>query len=295
MQGKSEREKGIIAVIVLSAVIASMGLFARVLGTKFTPLQQVYLRIGAAFILSIVLFYKNLDFGKLKRVSMNEWALLVVRSAATYLLGVTLFSISVGMAKISTISFIGALPIVALLGVLILKEKLTAQKLIYLIVGLAGVLLISVQDYSNIFSWGTGEILALISSIFLSLGFVLRRKHGNLLNNYEMSTLMFFISTTLLIATSFMLHEELPSITTWSTLIITTVIGAGIANVAYLFLSNYGFQKIEAVLANNLLIISPLFAITLGLLFYKELPTLKELMGGALIIFSAYGMNKILD
>lgn len=270
-----------------------MGLFARELGTLFTPLQQVYLRISAAFFLSLVLFQKKLDFTKLTKISWGEWWLLIIRSIATYLLGVTLFSVSVGMAKISTIAFIGALPIVAILGVLILNEKLTLQKLMYLAIGLAGVILISITDFSNLLSWGTGEVLALVSSIFLSLGFVLRRKHTDLLNNFEMSTLMFLISTVLLILTSMIFQERLVPIITWSRVIVLTIFGAGIANVAYLFLSNYGFEKIESVLANNLLILTAPFALILGLVFYNEVPTLKEIVGGVLIIASAYKMNEI--
>lgn len=35
------------------------------------------------------------------------------------------------------------------------------------------------------------------------------------------------------------------------------------------------------------------FAVILGLVFYKEVPAIKELLGGLLIIFSAYQMNRL--
>jgi drug/metabolite transporter (DMT)-like permease len=150
-----------------------------------------------------------------------------------------------------------------------------------------------VQDYSHLFSWGAGELMALASSFFLALSFVLRKKQNNTLNNQEMSILMFFISAVLLIVTSTLLGEQLPPISTWTTPLFLIVVGAGLNNIAYMFLTNYGFQKIEAILANNLLILTPVFATLLGFIFYKEFPSMKEWIGGALILVSAYLMNRV--
>jgi drug/metabolite transporter (DMT)-like permease len=72
------------------------------------------------------------------------------------------------------------------------------------------------------------------------------------------------------------------------------IILSGLFNVANLFLTNYGFQRVTAVLASNLLTFESLFAIGIGIVLYKEFPTIKELLGGLLIVFSAYRMNKIM-
>lgn len=290
---KSDRQKGILAIIGLALILAITGLFARFLGTQFTALQQVYLRVGVAFILSIIFFSNNLDYKKLRRINPSEWGLLTVRSLSTYLLGVVPFSIAVGIAKLSTIAFISALPIVAVLGVIVLRERLTRQKLIYILIGLFGVLLISVQDYSQLLSWGKGELLALFSIIFLSLSQILRKKHSTLLNDYEISSILLFISAVGLCLISLVLRETLNPIWNWAPSIALAVLGAGIVNVAYQMAVNYGFQKVQAVLANNLLTLSPLFSILLGLMFYAEIPTLKESIAGAIIIISAYKMNKL--
>lgn len=71
------------------------------------------------------------------------------------------------------------------------------------------------------------------------------------------------------------------------------VVGAGIFNIMNVFLTNYGFQKVEAVLASNLLTLESVFAIVLGFLFYKEVPIAKELVGGIIIALSVIGMNKL--
>lgn len=54
------RQKGILALVLLSLVFASMGLFVRYLNTEFTLLQQVYLRVLAAFILGLFIFRKDI-------------------------------------------------------------------------------------------------------------------------------------------------------------------------------------------------------------------------------------------
>lgn len=291
----STKQRGILAILGLGLILAITGLFARLLGTVFTPLQQVYLRVGTAFFLSIIFFSKNLNYQKLRRITPNEWGLLTIRSLSTYLLGVVPFSIAVGIAKLSTVAFISALPIVAALGVIVLHEELTKQKAFYILVGLFGVLLMSVQDYSQLLSWGRGELLALFSITFISLSQVLRRKHSTLLNNYEISSILLFIGAACILLISLVRGEVLHPITAWTMPILLAVFGAGIVNVLYQMTVNYGFEKVEAVLANNLLTLSPFFSIILGFLFYSEVPSAKEWIAGAIIIASAYKMNKIYD
>jgi hypothetical protein len=59
---KNDRNKGILALILLAFAFASMGLFVRYLQNDFTIIQQTFLRIFAAFILGLVIFYKDLDY-----------------------------------------------------------------------------------------------------------------------------------------------------------------------------------------------------------------------------------------
>ena len=81
--------------------------------------------------------------------------------------------------------------------------------------------------------------------------------------------------------------------TGWTTGLLLAVIGAGSFNVINMFLTNYGFQKIKAILASNILTLESVFAVILGFIFYKEIPIAKELLGGIVIILSVIGMNKM--
>jgi drug/metabolite transporter (DMT)-like permease len=292
---KSERKKGILALILLALVFASMGLFVRYLQTDFTLLQQTYLRIGAAFILGYLLFFKDIDLGKLAKVPKKDWVVILLRSVSLYVLAVPLVSQSILTTKYSNASLIGGLPLAALLGFIILKEKATVPKILYLTLAFVGVALIGVKDITNIFVWGRGEILALLANFFFSLSYVLRRLQSDVLNNKEIAVVIFFISTILLLVTSFFFGESVPNPMAWTPILITAIIFAGLFNVANLFLTNYGFQKVEAVLASNLLTLETVFAIMLGFMFYQEVPSLKEFIGGVIIVYSVWQMNKITE
>lgn len=287
---KTDREKGILAFVFLTMLFASVGIFIRYLGHSLTILQQVYLRLFAALVFSIIFFRKDLHLEKLKLITLKEWLLLFFRSIAWYGLGVTLFSISIIETKYSNVSFIGALPFTALLGFLLFREKITLPKIIFIIAAFSGVILIGVKDYSSLFKWGHGEILALVSTFFFAATYITRRNHTKLLSNKEITVIIFFISFILLFITSLFIDKTIP-VSKLSTGVVMAVLITGLFNVGNIFLTNYGFEHVEAVLASNLLSLESVFAVILGFVFYKEVPLLKEFVGGIIILMSVIGMN----
>ena len=229
----------------------------------------------------------------MKQITVKEWLVLLLRSISLYLLGVTLVSYAFTMTKYSNVSFISAVPITSVLGFLLLKEKVTPMKIVYLVLAFAGVALIAITDYTHFFDWGKGEFVALISSFFFGLSYISRRWHSNLLNNKELAIIIFFISTILLFITSLLFGEGLPNTSSFSTTMIVVLLFAGLFNVGNLFLTNYGFKHVDVVVAGNILSLEMVFAVMLGFLFYGEVPLFKEIAGGLLIILSVYQMNKL--
>lgn len=288
----SEKQKGIVALILLTILFASMGIFARYMQTSFTILQQVYLRIAAALLIAVVIFRKKLNFKKLSRVTKKDWIILTVRSLSMYVFGVVLFTYGIINAKYSNVSFISALPLTAIFGFVLLKEKITFWKIFYVLIAFIGVIFISVADFSNLFSFGQGELATLVSVVFFSFSYIARKWQSKILNNYEITVIIFMISLIVVFASSVFIGEGLP-LDNWSYFLLAVVAGAGLFNVGNLFFTNYGFERVKAVLASNLLTLESLFAVVIGFLFFKELSNIKELLGGILIIFSVVQMNKL--
>jgi len=288
----SDRNKGIVALIFLSAIFASMGLFVRYLNIGFTLYQQVYLRLIAAMCIGLIAFYKDLRWRNFLRLTIKDWLILFVRAISMYAIGVTLFSKAIILTKYSNVSFISALPVTALYGFLLLHERLTWKKISLISVAFFGVLLISITDFAHIFDWGVGEIAALISVFSFSLSYVARKWQTQKLNNREITFLMFVLAFFSVLALSLFSKEPLPHVT-WTIPFLLVIGIAGLFNVVNLFLTNYGFQHVKAVLASNLLTLESVFAIALGFLFYRELPSQEELVGGVLIVLSVIKMNQL--
>lgn len=292
LKNKTDREKGILSLLLLALVFASMGLFARFLATSFTTYQQVYLRMGAAFVLSALAFRTQVDWQKIRKVNLKDWSIIILRAVSYSLFGIVLFTKALLLTKYSNVSFIGALPITAVLGFILIGEKFTYKKALWILASFIGVILISVKDYSHFLDWGHGEILTLISSIFFGISYVARKWQSNYLSNKELTVLNFIFASLAVFLVSLFSGEGLP-LAGWSWQILIAVIGAGIFNVLNMFLTNYGFQKIEAVLASNILTLESFFAIILGFIFYKEVPLLKDLLGGVIIVTAVIAMNKL--
>lgn len=288
----SNKQKGILALVGLAFTYASFGFFTRYLSLSFGFFQQLYLRIFLGFVLGLFIFSKKINFAKLKKISFFEWLLLIFRSLSYYLLGAVMFNKAVLLTKISTVSFISSLPMTAILGFLILREKVTFKKLLYIVLSFIGVVIISVKSMSSVFIWGQGEILALLSTFFVALSIILRKYQTKLLNNLEMTQIILLIASLLLFAASLLSKERLLT-NNWNWTIFLVVVVAGLLNVMMIFFTNFGFEHVKTSIASNILTLEMVFAVIIGFVIYREVPTLKDFVGGIIILFSVIQMNKL--
>lgn len=290
----SNQSKGVASLVLLTLVFASMGIFARSLSADLSLFQQVYSRLFLAFIFSAFLFSKYIRWNKIFRLPKREWGVLFSRSVLQHLLGVVLVTAAVLHTKLGVVSLIQTLPVVSLLAVIFLKERLTTAKTFLIILASIGVFILTVRGSSGFNGFGRGEIYAILAAIAFSFGYISRHWHKAGLNNQEITTVMFFISTIVIFIASLLVGEGLPKLGSYGHhTIIIALIGSGLFNVANLFLSNYGFEHVKAVTAGNILTLEALFGVVLGYLFYGETLTISEYVGGLLVITSVILMNNI--
>lgn len=287
----NHRLQGIFALIFLAMVYAGTGVVTRSLDAYFTIAQQLILRILIAFVLVLIFFHKQIHLEKLKKISSKEWALIIVRSLASFVFGAMLWVKASTMTKLANLAFIDSLPLTAAITFLFAAEKVTAKKIIYLLLSVLGVLILSLKDYSNLFSFGPGELLVLLSGFFFAFRNFSRRWHTTLLNDIEISMLMFLISLLPLFLISIIWGETWMMPALDGKLMLLLLVG-GVVMAFNLVLTNYGFANVPAVLGNNLLNLEAMFGIIFGFLFFSEMVSFKELVGGVLIVFSVIKMNK---
>lgn len=290
MGSMAATRKGIIAVILLAAIIAVLSVLARFLSTDFTILQQVYLRVFIALGIAIILFHRHLRWHIIKSMPAREWGILAFRGITGYAVGVTLLSQASTMTTIGNVTFIASLPLVPLLGLLLLGEKATWWKIVFILGSFLGVMLLATKDLTNFFAWQPGDLVAILATVGTALSYIARKWHGSTLNNQEITTFMFAFGMVAVFLLSMVLGEGMPALpSSWA--IWLALLAAGALNVAKLFLANYGFQHVSAVQAGNLLTLEGVWGVLLGLLIYHEWPTWQGLLGGAIIVGCVLGMN----
>ena len=249
----TEKNKGVLALLGLALVWSMLALLPRYLATSFALFQQIYLRFIFGFTFTALIFYRRINYRKILTSSGRDLLPIIFRSISYYLLGVSLFTWAILNTKISNVSFIGALPFTAILGFILFKEKLTLSKFILVLAAFAGAVLLSVKDWSQIFSsFGWGELAALVSAGFISLGMLVRKWETKRLNTVEASIVVIFIAALLLFITSLATGEGLP-LSDWNRGVIAALVLAGLLNVAVVVLVTYGFSRVKAVLSSNLL------------------------------------------
>lgn len=284
------QKKGIIALVALAWVFATMGVFARYLSTEFALFEQTYLRIGLAFLIGVMLFYPKCDWGKIYTLPGRDWLILTFRAVCLYL-AVVMITEAFLHTKYSNATFAASLPLLPLFGYFLLKEKIKLRTVAYIILGFAGLAIMTLNEVSW-FGFGYGEIVAFGSLILFDLSYVSRKWHSAHLNNYEITVVMFAIGAVFLFVTSLSVGEGLPSAGQFSILTLAILAVAALFNVANLILTNYGFQNSKAAVAGNILALEAVFALLYGLTIFDETLTSREVIGSVLIFSSIYFVNR---
>ncbi len=282
-----ERKKGIVSLIILSIIYSLVALIPRYLNSSFLIFQQLYLRTMIGFIFALFLFRKHVNFQKIIKTPLKNLSVILLRAILYYLFGVTLWMEALIITKISNVAFIGAIPMTAILGFTILKEKITFQKIGLVLLSFLGVLIISVKDYSNIFSIDRGEILIIAATFFLALGKIARRWESDRLNDKETTLVLLFFTTIILLTISLLKGDGLP-LTNWNLGVSLVLILGGLLNIGIAYYVSYGFARVDAVFANNIIQLNIPFTILMAYIFYQELPIVREVIGGIIIITSVY-------
>ncbi len=287
-----EQKKGVLALVVLAFGFAGIAIAVRYLSSFFTLYQQLYLSVGTAFILSVMFFPRTITFRRLVKVPLRDWQIMLGRVIVGYLVGGALYRSSLVLTKISNVTFIQAIPFAAVFGWLLFKEKPTLQKLALVAVAYLGVVIVSVKDFSLVSGFGLGELYSIISSAAFSISYLARKWQTNFLNDKEITQILLFLATLILFATSVVKGEGSPVIRSDAPLLLSVFL-TGFFNVLNIYLINYGFSRVRAVVASNVLTLEAIFAVVLATIFYKEFPNLRELIGGLLIIVSVIQMNNL--
>jgi drug/metabolite transporter (DMT)-like permease len=204
------------------------------------------------------------------------------------------YALKVGFAGLGGVIVTGSNPIFTfLLVAMIDKIKIVTRQKIGLILGVVGTIitvdLISI-GFDNLFIGG--NILFLIASLLWSFLTIYSTKAKEYLDSIVF-TLYLYLFAALFSYIFFVPNDALIAIFTydsifWINLIFTTVITTGIATTFYFYATNI----LGAGATSSFIYLVPLVAVVSSSLLLGEIPTLSTIIGGAILLFSIYLINK---
>ena len=165
-----------------------------------------------------------------------------------------------------------------------------------LLVSLYGIGVVASKSFiPKIEGFGTGELFAFLSVLTAGFWSVSRKKLSNYLNNKEITMIVMFIAFISGALIAFMKGENLNLSSFGIQAVLFGVILGAILNVSSTFFENFGFENLNVILGNQILMLSTVFALINGLVFYQEMINLPEFIGGILIFSSVWMGNKLLS
>ncbi len=286
------RNLAIILIVISAFLNTSMGIWVRILGTHFANFQQIAARSLTGGILGLIIYtvIKKLDFRHFLRITKKDAFFLFIRSVSL-VAGIGLYTYAIRAGNFSDVNMIYSLPTTAILGIFVLKERMTLTKFLAIILGFLGVILISVKNFSTLSAIGLGEIAALVSTFFYSYNYITRKFISKAVNNEEIAVFGALLLGLIALTISLISGNNIGNFFSVDWTLIFVILAAGVTFILIGVLNNYGFQYLEAITANNLFTLESFFGLLIGAFLYRELPTPLGLFGGVLVVVSAFLAN----
>ena len=251
-----------------------MSVCIKATGDHIPLFQVVFFRNFFALLPLIFFIY----FLKLNIRSINNYKLHLVR-AFIGITAMSLFFVSlryVPLVEMQTISY-SSVFFISILSIFFLGEKIGYRRIIAIIVGFFGILII-LKPSSAIFS--NYSLLPLIASLFLSMAVIVLKKIL-LTNNNVLSVWVFTIFCTII---SLFFYNK-----SWiwpNNLDLTFMVASGLLGFVAQICLTKSFQLADASVLAPLDFSSVIWSFFLGYIFFGELISFDVLLGGFIIILS---------
>ncbi|MDP7988594.1 DMT family transporter [Bacillus sp. MHSD_36] len=254
------------------------------------PLTLVWLR----FIIAFVVLYFILKIAEKKQkkkvtIRKKDWLLFAWIGFIGYFISITCQFIGTKLSDAHTGSLVtSATPaFIVIFAAIILKEKLTARRLLSTIIATIGVIIVIGWDI-EIGSYFIGTIILVGAAITWALLSIYVKIASARFSSLVITTYAIFFS--LFFITPFMLWElQSNSIETVNTYVILGVVYLGVVSTAgAFFLWNKGLELMDASIGSLFFFFQPIVGSLLGWLLLNETLSSNFFIGGILIICSVF-------
>ncbi|CAM4301891.1 MULTISPECIES: DMT family transporter [Bacillus cereus group] len=254
------------------------------------PLTLVWLR----FIIAFVVLYAILKIAEKKQkkkvtIRKKDWLLFAWIGFIGYFISITCQFIGTKLSDAHTGSLVtSATPaFMVIFAAIILKEKLTARRLLSTIIATIGVIIVIGWDI-EIGSYFIGTIILVGAAITWALLSIYVKIASAQFSSLVITTYAIFFS--LFFITPFMIWElQSASIETVNTYVILGVVYLGVVSTAgAFFLWNKGLELMDASIGSLFFFFQPIVGSLLGWLLLNETLNSNFFIGGILIVCSVF-------
>lgn len=278
-----ERQKGIISIILSSLLFGSMGVLVRLIASEVSAFSQVLIRVIFAVCLLALIFLpkNNREF---LRITGKDLPYYFVGGVFGYGLMLLLFTLAILKTTIANTFFLlFTEPIfVVILAYFFLKEELSKDMAIAILLSLAGVFFIFNPTTSGGIS--AGDLYALGAGFFYALYILIGRYMGAKYRSSTNTIWTFLFALLFLIPATFLFENPLSLRISPSVWLLLLLFGA--VNVGAYMLLNSGLKKITAGYTGVLLLLEPVSSVLYALIFFGEMPGPSTVIGSLLIMAS---------
>ncbi len=285
--------KHFILLVVLAALWGASFLFMRVAVPEFGPFALIAIRVAAASMVLLPIWYWREQRGQGNAVIKNWHHILVVglfNSAIPFVLfAYSTLTITGGLASIlnSTASIWTA--VVAWLW---LKQKPTLQTILGLLLGLIGVVvLVSDSVGGGVVGAGRGALAAAFAAVMygIAANYAAEKLPG--VSALTVATFTLVAAAIVLLPLAFMFAPQSPiSLQAWAAVLAMGVFSTAITNIIYFnLLASIGPTK-----AVTVAFLIPVFGTLWGALFINEQISVGMLLGGGIILLSISLVTNVL-
>lgn len=285
--------QNLIAAICLSlaaSIWGGMYVVSKYILDYIPPLTLVWIRYVIAFIILFIILKivqkKNKNYTKIRK---KDWFLLVWIGFIGYFVSISFQFIGTNLSDAHTGSLITfATPVfMVVFARIILKEKLTYQKVISLILASIGVIIVIGLDI-NVGSYFLGSIILVGAAITWALLSIYVKIASRDLSSLLITT--YAILFALIFTTPTMLWELQSNVIQFdNTLIILGILYLGIVSTAgAFFLWNKGMELMDAGIGSLFFFFQPVVGTFFGWLFLDEVLNSNFFIGGLLILTGVF-------
>lgn len=271
--------KGAAALMGAALIYAVFGILIREMATMFSDVAQVAFRFVVVFLLLAgwwILVKRHVKIPQAAKYKAMVLGVLFFGTVLLYTIAVTKTTLANSVFMLYAGDIITAL----IIGTVVLKEKLTPIKCIAILLVLSGLAMYS----SAIFSLSVGVIAAVCSGACDGIANGIRK---SLMGQDRNTVLLYQFGVCSLLAVILLLIFPSHAITHHS---LWPVLAGLIFALLQILLGNlllYGFQHFDVNVGTVILTTELVFIVLIGWLFYNEIPTTNELLGGLLILLAS--------